>query len=171
MLEQELASIIKFVLSAAGNPNAYYWNVPDGFVFPAVFFPTPEITSRGETFRTYRLDYTWFLQFFDTTTQGAHVMALNAFEAIKRARNLIPLIDEDGEYLTEGIKGIRIGESELRRVDNGVVQLMICFASRRPYTVPDTTLMQRWIATIEDKTDGTEVVIPSGKQNDAEEGS
>lgn len=168
MLEQELASIIKFVLSAAGDPNPYYWNVPDGFSFPAVFFPTPEIESMGDTFRTYRLDYTWYVQFFHTSTQAAHDMALSVYEAIKRARNLVPLIDEHGEYLTEGIKGIRIGEPALKPTDNGAVQLMIRFASRRPYYVPDKTLMTRWIAVIEDKTERTATVMDGGEEDSEE---
>ena len=166
MLEQELASIMKFVLTAANSPHPYYWDVPAEFQFPAVFFPTPEIESEGETFRTYRLDYTWFLQFFHTSTNGAHDMALAVYEAIKKARNLIPLIDENGGYLTEGIKGIRLGEPSLRRVDRGVVQLTLRFASRRPYTVPDKTLMQTWFAIIVDKSDGTEITTTNGEEDD-----
>lgn len=149
MIEQELASIVKFVLTAASNPAPYYWNVPESFDRPSVFFPNPEIETSGETFRTYRLDYTWFLQFFHNSTTEAHYMALTVLEAIKKARNLIPLIDENGEILTTGI---RIGEATLKPVDDGVVQLMIRFASRRPYTAPDTQLMQEWFAAIEEKT-------------------
>ena len=155
MIEQELASIIKFVLEAAGSPTPYYWAVPAQFVRPAIFFPTPEIESGGETFRTYRMEYTWFLQFFDKSTPEAHNIGLSAYSAIKDARNLVPLIDENGEYLTTGIKGIRLREPSLKPIDNGVAQLMIRFVSRRPYTVPDTQLMQHWIAAIEDKSDGT----------------
>lgn len=155
MIEQELASIIKFVLEAAGSPNPYYWAVPAQFVRPAIFFPTPEIESGGETFRTYRMEYTWFLQFFGKDTATAHNMALAVYSAIKDARNLVPIIDTDGEPLETGIKCLRLGEPSLKPIDNGAVQLTIRFVSRRPYTVPDTQLMQHWIATIEDKTDGT----------------
>jgi len=169
MIEQELASIIMFVLAASGNPTPYYWNVPEDFVFPAVFFPTPEIDSSGETFRTYRLDYVWYLKFFHTTTQAAHKIARDALEAIKKARNLIPLIDEDGEYLTEGIRGIRLAEVALKPIDDGVVQLTIRFASRRPYDAPDSELMQHWISTITDKTDGTEIVVDNDEEDGTEE--
>ena len=171
MLEQELASIIKFVLDAAGGPNPYYWDVPADFAYPAVFFPTPELDSGGETFRTYRLEYTWFLQFFHTSTNGAHEMALSAMEAIKKARNLIPLIDTNGEYLREGIKGIRVGEPSLKKIDRGVVQLTIRFVIRRPYTVPDTMRMRTWIAVITDKASGTEIIASSKDEDDAKEGS
>ena len=152
MSEQELASIIYFVLTAAGNPNPYYWEVPAQFNRPAVFFPTPEIESGGETFRTYRLEYTWFLKFFHNSTPEAHTMALTVYEAIKKVRNLIPLIDDEGQKLS---LGIRLREPVLRPIDDGVVQLMIRFVSRRPYSIPDSELMQYWFAHIEDKYDGT----------------
>ena len=35
MLEQDMASIIKFVLENAENPAPYYWNVPENFMVPA----------------------------------------------------------------------------------------------------------------------------------------
>ena len=47
MLEQEMASIIKFVLDRAGGPSPYYWNVPRHFCVPAAYFPTPEIDTGG----------------------------------------------------------------------------------------------------------------------------
>ena len=53
MLEQEMASIIKYVLDRAGGPSPYYWNVPRHFSIPAAYFPTPELDTGGETFLTY----------------------------------------------------------------------------------------------------------------------
>ena len=169
MIEQELASIAKFILTAAGNPTPYYWNIMEDFSRPSIFFPSPEIDSEGETFRTYRLDYVWFLQFFHNSTTEAHYMALSAYEAIKKARNLVPLIDENGEKLTAGIKGIRLDEPRLKPIDDGVVQLTIRFASRRPYTVPDKTLMRVWFATITDKYDGTEINTTNQGKTETEE--
>jgi hypothetical protein len=151
MIEQELASIIKFVLEAAGNPTPYYWSVPEGFSTPSVFFPTPEIESAGETFRTYRLEYVWYLQFFHKDTNEAHSMALRVYEAIKKARNLVHLVDETGQLMRDGV---RLGEPSLKNVDSGVAQLTIRFASRRPYYQPDSELMQQWTAIVTDKYDG-----------------
>jgi len=151
MIEQELASIIKFILEAAGSPAPYYWEVPAKFTRPAIYFPTPEIDSGGETFRTYRLEYTWYLKFFHNSTMEAHNMALAVYEAIKKARNLVHLIDENGDTLRQGI---RLGEPKLKPIDEGVVQVMIRFVSRRPYTVPDVQLMQYWTAIVTDKGDG-----------------
>ena len=140
-MEQEIASIIKFILEAAGNPHAYYWKIPEGFTRPSIFFATPEVLSGGETLKTYNLDYMWYLTFFHEDTNQAHVMALAAFEAIKRKRNLIPLVDINGDYLTDGIKGIRLSEPSLKAVDEGAVQLTLRWRSRRPYDIPDVQKM------------------------------
>ena len=71
MLEQEMASIIKFVLDNAQGPSPYYWNVPQHFCVPAAYFPTPEIDTGGETFLTYYMDYIWYIKLFHKTGQGA----------------------------------------------------------------------------------------------------
>ena len=97
MLEQEIASIIKFTLDRAGNPSPYYWNVQENFCVPATYFPTPEIMTGGETLRTYSMDYAWYIMFFHHTAQEAYALGLSVLTAIKGSRNLIPLITKTGE--------------------------------------------------------------------------
>ena len=48
MLEQEMASIIRFVLDKAGSPAPYYWNVPESFSVPAAFFQLPNCKAEGK---------------------------------------------------------------------------------------------------------------------------
>lgn len=55
-LEQEIASIMKYVIDRAGKPAPYYWEVPAHFAVPSVYFPMPEIDTGGETFLTYYID-------------------------------------------------------------------------------------------------------------------
>ena len=149
MLEQEIASIIKFVLDKSEKPAPYYYNVPRSFAVPAAFFPVPEITTNGETFRTYRMEYDWFIKFFHSTTEKAHAKAMMALTAILENRNLIPLIDTDG---TPTGKGLRINDPAIKPLDDGAVQLKISFISRRPYNRPDVQKMQHY--NIESWTDG-----------------
>lgn len=92
MLEQEMASIIKFVLDNAQGPSPYYWNVPQHFCVPAAYFPTPEIDTGGETFLTYYMDYVWYIKLFHKTGQGAYSLGFSVITALKAARNLVPLI-------------------------------------------------------------------------------
>lgn len=56
MLEQDLASIMRFLTEKSGSPAPYYNNVPEQFRIPAVYFPRPEIGSSGDTLNTYALD-------------------------------------------------------------------------------------------------------------------
>lgn len=135
MLEQEMASIIKFVLDKAGGPAPYYWNVPQNFSVPAAYFPTPEIETGGETFLTYNMDYAWYIKLFHATGQGAYSLGHAVITAIRAARNLIPLIAEDGSEI-EG-SWVRINDPKLKVLDDGAAQLTISWRSRRPYS--DTT--------------------------------
>lgn len=141
MLEQETASIFKFVIEAAGSPTPYYREVPENFHVPAAFFPIPEISSFGDTFETYGADYDWYIKFFACDTNEAYSMALNAFTGIKRARNLVPLLNEDG---TNTESWIRLKDPEIKQIDAGVVQLIIRFTSRKPYTQQEYEKMKNY---------------------------
>lgn len=141
MLEQEIASIIKFVLDNAGNPSPYYWNVEENFTVPAIYFPTPEIVTGGETFSTYRMEYAWYIKAFHRTSEGAYAMAFDALRAIKGRRNLIPLISETGE---KAGGGVRIDDPQLKVLDDGAAQLALTWVSRRPYDAEEATKMQTY---------------------------
>lgn len=149
MLEQEIASIIKFVLDKSEKPTPYYYSVPRSFAVPAAYFPVPEITTGGETLSTYRMEYDWFIKFFHHTTEKAHARALMALTAILEGRNLVPLISTDG---TPTGKGLRVKDPAVKPLDDGAVQLKISFTSRRPYYRPDVQKMQNY--GIENWTDG-----------------
>ena len=51
-LEQEIASVIRFILDSVPGITPYYWDIPEGFVVPSVFFPQPELTSSFSPART-----------------------------------------------------------------------------------------------------------------------
>lgn len=142
MLEQEMASIIKFVLERAGEPSPYYWNVPAHFTVPAAYFPTPEIDTGGETFLTYYVDYVWYIKLFHKTEQGAYSLGFDVVKAIRAVRNLIPLIGEDGKEIDGSF--VRVDDPKLKVLDSGAAQLTINWRSRRPYkeTEEDTPKAQ-----------------------------
>lgn len=94
MLEQELASIMKYTLDRAGNPSPYYYEVPQHFTVPAVYFPTPEITTGGETFATYNMEYAWYIKFFHKSSQEAYALALAVLTAIKETVTLFPSLQK-----------------------------------------------------------------------------
>lgn len=142
VLEQEMASIIKFVYEQAGEPSPYYWNVPQSFSVPAVYFPTPEIDTGGETFLTYYVDYAWYIKLFHKTAQGAYTLGYAVTNAIRAARNLVPLIEEDGSEIAGS--WVRVNDPALKVLDDGAAQLTVSWRSRKPYndTVAGATKMQ-----------------------------
>lgn len=130
-LEQEMASIIKFVLERAGKIAPYYWEVPEHFVVPSAYFPMPEIDTGGETFLTYSMDYTWYIKIFHRTKEKAYSLGLAIITAIRATRNLVPLIAQDGSEI-EGC-WVRLNDPKLEMLDGGTAQLTLSWRSRRPY--------------------------------------
>ena len=129
MLEQEIASAIKYLLESAGNPSPYYYEVPEDFLVPSAYFPQPEIDSRGDTLLTYALEYSWFVMYFHKDVREAHALGFAALTALQFKKNIIPLIDTAGNMTG---RGFRIKDPSLRMVD-GAAQLYLRWDSPRPY--------------------------------------
>lgn len=144
MLEQELASAIRFILESAGNPSPYYHSVPQDFLVPAVYFPPPEIASEGDTLSTYALEYSWFVKFFHENTQSAHALGIAVLTALQGKKNVIPLIDTGG-VLTG--RGFRTRDPTLRPLENAA-QLTLIWRSPRPYDVDETQKMMTYEANL-----------------------
>lgn len=138
-LEQEVASIIAFALREAGNPHPYYQELPEQFAFPAMYFPQPEIVTRGETFRTYASEYAWYINVFARTTEEAHSTCLKVLTRLKQSRNCIPILNADGSAAG---KKLRLNDPSVKRVDTGVAQLTLSWISRRPYDLAEPVKMQ-----------------------------
>lgn len=136
MLEQEIASIIKYTLNNAGNPSPYYNEVPESFLVPAAYFPPPEIDSRGDTLTTYALSYTWFIKFFHRDTPLAYDIGRTVLAALQGGRNFVPLIDETG--IATG-QVFQLKHPSLKKVEgaSGVVQLELSWDSPRPYNTTE----------------------------------
>lgn len=144
-MEQEIASIILFMLNSAGNPTPYYNEVKEGFAVPSMFFPTPTIDTEGETFATYKMHYILNVICFHKTTQDAYILAQKTLTAIKAARNLVPLIREDGKPTGELL---RLDDPEIKEVDSGAYQISVSWDSRRPYKVIDYPRVQEYFTNI-----------------------
>lgn len=132
MLEQELASIARFIFDNTGIQAVYYNEMPESFQTPSLYFPVPEVMTRGDTMNSYALVYSWYVKVFDKRSNTAYNKAFNVLNAIKRKRNLIPLINPDGT-LAGG--GIRVKDPRLSKLDTGVVQIQIDWDSIRSFDV------------------------------------
>lgn len=143
LLEQEIASIMAFALENADNPSPYYWNVPEKFRYPAMYFPQPEIDTGGETMRTYSMRYSWYINIFCATTENAYALAWKVLTALKRKRNLVPLLNEDG---SKSGRKLRLNDPSVKTIDNGTAQLSLSWTSRRPYEYAEAQRMIEWDA-------------------------
>lgn len=141
LLEQEIASIMAFALHYADNPSPYYYDVPENFNYPAMYFPQPEIDTGGETFRTYAMRYAWYINIFHKTTEEAYELAWKVLTALKQKRNIVPLINEDG---SQAGGGLRLEDPSAKVVDTGVAQLTLMWTSRRPYEYGEAEKMVEW---------------------------
>ena len=140
MLDRQMASIIKFTLERARNPNGdkirpYYNEVPEGFVVPSVYFPPVEVSSAGDTFASFALEYVWFIKFFHVNTPLAQELALSVLSSIRSNRNLISLINDDSGDADGG--GFRVRDPMVKKVDLGVFQMEVSWRSLRPYDVSE----------------------------------
>ncbi len=143
LLEQEIASIMAFALQYADNPSPYYYDVPENFRYPAMYFPQPEIETGGETMRTYAMQYSWYINIFCSTTEDAFALAWKVLTALKQKRNLVPLLNEDGSKTG---KCLRLKDPSAKVVDVGVAQLSLSWTSRRPYEYSEVQQMVEWEA-------------------------
>lgn len=157
-IEQEVASAAKFILEAVGNATPYYWEVPQNFIVPAVYFPAPGIVMAGDATDTYRVSYSWIIKFFARTTEYAQYMARKAATAIKDAHNCIPLVSANGEKAAivdkyEPVEGagtryynFRVRDPEIRETERGVWQMTLSWNSPRYYTAAQADRAMRFIA-------------------------
>lgn len=130
-LEQEIASIIRFMLDNSGNPSPYYYRIPQSFAVPAAYFPVPEIDTGAETLTSYNMDYTMFVKYFAKTSEGSYILGQMIAEYIRRKRNKIPLIDIDGSVVKG--KYVRLRDPSIKLLDDGACQVQISWRSTRLY--------------------------------------
>lgn len=151
MLDEELASILHFVLAAAGNPTPIYHEIPESFLVPAIYFPPPELTADGDTLSSYLVEYAWYINVFHVRDDMAYAMARDVLTAIMNTRRYIPLYGKNG---TPSGGGFRLNDPELKRLDKsgvgGGAQLTITWRSRRPYCIVAAEKMQQYELSIND---------------------
>ena len=151
MIDQEIASIIHFILGTAKGISPYYFNMPQDFAIPSFFFPPPEFEAFGDTLQSFRFDYSWTIPVFAYDNSRAHAIAANVAHVLETYRRVVPLIGEDGKPIG---KGLRLKDPEVKDLDKegvpGVAGLVLHWSSRRPYYEEDAPKMLQYILNIND---------------------
>ena len=143
MIDQEIASIIKFVLGAAPQGVApYYYRMKEDFAVPGIFFPPPEFEAHGDTLASYRFEFAWYIPIFAKDDAGAYAIAPAVANTLMARRRLVPLVGEDGNATGEGL---RMDDPEVESIDRdgvgGTAQLTLHWSSRRPYDAEEAQKM------------------------------
>lgn len=140
LIEQETASIIRYILDNADGLTPYYENIPEDFMVPSVYFPAPELITDNETFNTYVIRFTWYIHFFHKTTNEAYQLAFRFVDMLRANKNLIPVVDEKGSFICENI---RLKNPTLTIADDGAVLVELGWNSIRPYKREEVQKMQK----------------------------
>lgn len=141
MLDQELASIARFVYDNIGIKSVHYGEMPENFKTPSVYFPVPEVITRGDTTTTYAIMYSWFIKVFDISSNRAYGRTFNVLNQLKQNRNMIPIINPDG---TAQDKKFRIKDPRISKLETGAMQLQIDWDSVRTYTKAQSEKARRF---------------------------
>lgn len=151
MIDQEIASIIHFILGTAKGVAPYYFNMPQNFAIPSIFFPPPEFEAFGDTLQSFRFDYSWTIPVFAYDNSKAHAIAANAAHILETYRRAVPLIGEDGKPTG---RSLRLKDPEVKDLDKdgvpGSAGLVLHWSSRRPYYEADAPKMLTYILNIND---------------------
>ncbi|MGC5326437.1 phage portal protein [Brevibacillus sp. SYSU BS000544] len=127
---QELGSVVNFCLSKF-NAKVYTHNVPEGMVIPALFVPPPAVVDGPDTTITFQKSYTLPIKVFHMDNHEAYLAAEQIADGIRFARNLVPILSEDGNRTGQYL---RISLSEVKMIDDGVAQITLKWRSRYHYS-------------------------------------
>lgn len=135
MLEQEVASIIRYCMEKSGVESFYTDILPKDFIVPSVYFPTPEIDSKYDTLSSYNLHYVMPIRIFARDNQQAYKYALVIVNSLISEHNRIPMRSKDGS-----LNGafFRVNNSNIKKIDTGVYGFNIEWDSVRTFDdIPD----------------------------------
>ena len=131
IITSETASIAKFIIeNAVEGTVPYYEEMRENFAVPAVFFPSPVVSSSEHTVSSYSFIYSWSVVVFATNDDLAYENALRIAKAIRDNAMLIPVVDSDGQPTDDYI---RITKCEINANDSCAKSIDIGWRSTEFY--------------------------------------
>ncbi len=109
--------------------KVYTEEVPADLEIPALYFPTAFEIYSNDTNMTYTKTYALTVSLFHHSVHEAKSEAEHIVDTIRRERNAIPLLNEDGNHVGQFIQIKRI---ETRMIDN-VASIAVNWDSRYHY--------------------------------------
>jgi hypothetical protein len=111
--------------------KVYEKEVPKDFKVPSLYFPAPITFDENDTNMTFIKVYSLSVKLFHEDSTIANEKAELIADAIRSNRNIIPLVDPEGEPTGDYIRMTRI---ETRIGDSGVATIVLQWESSYHYS-------------------------------------
>ncbi|MFP7232024.1 phage portal protein [Bacillus subtilis] len=128
-MNSETGSIMAFLYSR-WPVLIYERELPDHFQIPSLYVPSPSVFEETDTVSTFKKTYSLNVKLFHLDSVQALDEADRLADAIREARNMVPLLSESGEKTGDKI---RISRIETRVGDRGEAVMVIRWSSRYYY--------------------------------------
>ncbi|KAF1680814.1 phage portal protein [Bacillus mexicanus] len=137
-MNSETGSIMAFLYSQWSVP-IYERKLPDQFQVPSLYVPSPSVFEETDTVSTFKKTYSLNVKLFHHDSVQALDEADRLADAVREARNMIPLLNESGEKTGDMIRITRI---ETRVGDRGEAVMVIRWSSRYYYHKTEQPVLQ-----------------------------
>ncbi|TCX51930.1 MULTISPECIES: hypothetical protein [unclassified Dehalobacter] len=131
MLADELASIAKKMYDITSIQDIYFDEVTEDFKVPSLYFPPVEQEPLGDTLSTFAYDNAVYIKVYGATTKAAMAIAEQIIHVISCGRNLIPVVDEEGDPTGQKF---RLRGISYKAIEVGAAQLYVRWESVWSYT-------------------------------------
>ncbi|MDL9995501.1 phage portal protein [Bacillus stercoris] len=137
-MNSETGSIMAFLYSQWSVP-IYERELPDHFQVPSLYVPSPSVFEETDTVSTFKKTYSLNVKLFHHDSVQALDEADRLADAIREARNMVPLLSESGEKTGDMVRITRI---ETRVGDRGEAVMVIRWSSRYYYHKTEQPVLQ-----------------------------
>ncbi|MDN0191062.1 MULTISPECIES: phage portal protein [unclassified Bacillus (in: firmicutes)] len=137
-MNSETGSIMAFLYSQWSVP-IYERELPDHFQVPSLYVPSPSVFEETDTVSTFKKTYSLNVKLFHHDSVQALDEADRLGDAIREARNMVPLLSESGEKTGDMVRVTRI---ETRVGDRGEAVMVIRWSSRYYYHKTEQPVLQ-----------------------------
>lgn len=135
MLADEVASIAKKMYDITNIQDILFDEVQEGFKRPSLYFPPVEQETTDDTLSTFAYDNSMYVKVFGDTTKAAMEIAEQITHAVNCGRNLIPVVNVDGEPTGQKF---RLRNISYRAIEIGTAQLYVRWKSVYAYAPGET---------------------------------
>ncbi|MEC1547392.1 DUF6838 family protein [Bacillus rugosus] len=137
-MNSETGSIMAFLYSQWSVP-IYERELPDHFQVPSLYVSSPTVFEETDTVSTFKKTYSLNVKLFHHDSVQALDEADRLADAIREARNMVPLLSESGEKTGDMVRITRI---ETRVGDRGEAVMVIRWSSRYYYHKTEQPVLQ-----------------------------